>query len=194
LIVLSAEQGFPYFLKQGTYHQGCVWVEEGQREQGIAQMYESVASLKALGANLGLSHNLVWLAEAYGKNEQVEEGLATLTEALPLVSKNGERQFEAELYRVKGELLRQRAKCKGQKADMESEVEICFRQAIDIARRQGAKSLELRTATSLARLWQQQGKYQAAYDLLAPIDAWFTEGFETADLQDAKALLEELAG
>jgi predicted ATPase len=179
-------------LKHGTYHQGCVLIEEGQREKGIAQMYESLASLKATGANLGLSEDLVWLAEAYGKNEQVEAGLAALTEALTLVSKNGERQWEAELYRVKGELLRQTAKGKRHKADMEAEGESCFRQAIDMARRQQAKAWELRAAMSLARLWQQQGKRAEARELLAPVYGWFTEGFDTADLQEAKALLAAL--
>jgi predicted ATPase len=125
-------------------------------------MCESLAALKATGANLSLSHKLVWLAQAYGRNEQGEAGLAALTEALTLVSKNGERHWEAELYRVKGELLRQTAKGNRHKADMESEVEICFRQAIDMARRQSAKSLELRAAVSLSRLWQQQGKRLAA--------------------------------
>jgi TOMM system kinase/cyclase fusion protein len=194
LIALSAEQGFPYFLKNGTCDQGWVLVEEGQREKGIAQMCESVASLKATGANLALSLRLVWLAQAYGKNAQVEAGLAALTEALTFISKNGERYWEAELYRVKGELLRQTAKGNRQTAAMESEGEICFRQAIDMARRQSAKSLELRAVVSLSHLWQQQGKRDAARELLAPVYGWFTEGFDTADLQEAKALLKELGG
>jgi predicted ATPase len=104
------------------------------------------------------------------------------------VDTTGERHTEAELHRLKGELLLV------QPTDHTTEAEVCFQQALDIARRQQAKSWELRAAMSLSRLWQQQGKRPEAYDLLAPIYGWFTEGFETADLQDAKALLEELAG
>jgi len=109
-----------------------------------------------------------------------------LTEALALVDTTGERWYEPELHRLKGELLLQ------QHADNQAEAETCFHHALDIARTQQAKSFELRVATSLAKLWQQQGKHQEAYDLLTPVYHWFTEGFDTADLQDAKALLEEL--
>ena len=108
-----------------------------------------------------------------------------LAEALAIVDKNGERFCEAELYRLKGELL-------GQKAKTKAEAEECFRKAIDIARRQGTRSWELRAVTSLARLWQQQGKKDEARQRLAEIYGWFTEGFDTKDLQEAKALLEEL--
>ena len=110
-----------------------------------------------------------------------------LAEALTLVDTTGERWYEAELYRLKGALLLQ------QSSDNQAEAETCFQQAIDIARSQQAKSLELRAATSLARLWQQQGKRQEAHDLLAPVYNWFTEGFDTADLKDAKALLDALS-
>ncbi len=98
-----------------------------------------------------------------------------------------ERRWDAELYRLKGELLLARA------AEHGTEAETCFHQALDIARHQQAKSWELRATTSLARLWQSQGKRQDAYDLLAPVCGWFSEGFDTADLKDAKALLEELS-
>ena len=119
--------------------------------------------------------------------EQPEAGLTVLAEALTLVDTTGERWYEPELYRLKGELLLQ------QSSDNQAEAETCFHQALDIARNQQAKSFELRAATSLARLWQQQGKRQEAHDLLAPVYNWFTEGFDTADLKDAKALLDELA-
>ena len=99
----------------------------------------------------------------------------------------GARWYEPELYRLKGELLL------AQSPDNHTEAEPCFHHALEIARSQQAKSLELRAATSLARLWQRQGKRQEAYDLLAPVYGWFTEGFDTADLQEAQALLEELA-
>jgi predicted ATPase len=110
-----------------------------------------------------------------------------LTEALALVDTTGERWCEAELHRLKGELLLQGS------SENATEAEACFHHALEIARTQQAKSFELRAATSLARLWQHQGKRQEAHDLLAPVYGWFTEGFDTADLKDAKALLDALA-
>jgi predicted ATPase len=126
------------------------------------------------------------LAEVHRSMGQPEAGLTALSEALALVETTGERYYEAELYRLQGELLLQHA------APEVSHAETCFQQALDIARRQQAKSLELRAAMSLGRLWQQQGKRDEAQALLAPSYGWFTEGFETADLQDAKTLLDEL--
>src|SRR5262249_3113148 len=117
---------------------------------------------------------------------QPEAGLTALAEALILVDTTGERWYESEIYRLKGELLLQ------QSSDHHAEAERCFHHALDIARTQQAKSFELRTATSLAKLWQQQGKRQEAYDLLAPVYHWFTEGFDTLDLQESKVLLDEL--
>jgi predicted ATPase len=119
---------------------------------------------------------------------QPEEGLRTLTEALTLVEAIGERFIEAELHRLTGALLLARS------AETPADAETCFQQALAIARQQQAKSWELRAAMSLSRLWQQQGKRIEAHELLAPIYGWFTEGFDTADLQEAKALLEELGG
>ncbi len=121
---------------------------------------------------------------------QSEEGLSVLAEALALVEQNGERRWEAELYRLKGTLALQ-SKVQGPKSKVE-EAEECFHRAIEIARRQQAKSLELRAVVSLSRLWQQQGKREEAQQMLAEIYGWFTEGFDTVDLQEAKALLEEL--
>src|SRR5947199_10108699 len=115
-----------------------------------------------------------------------ETGLTVLAEALKLVQTTGERWYKQDLYRLKGELLLQLS------SDNQAEAEHCFQQAMTVAQNQQAKSFELRAATSLAKLWQQQGKRQEAYDLLAPVYNWFTEGFDTADLQDAKGLLEEL--
>src|SRR5262249_6236541 len=117
---------------------------------------------------------------------QPEAGLTVLAEALTLADTTGERWYEAECYRLKGVLLLQ------QHSDNQAEAESCFHKALEIACNQQAKSLELRAATSLARLWQQQGKRQEAHDLLAPVYGWFTEGFDTVDLQDAKVLLAEL--
>ncbi len=129
---------------------------------------------------------LALLAEMQGKVGQAEEGLAALAEALAIVERTEERFYEAELYRLKGELLL------AQEGKNE-EVEECFHQALNVARKQRAKSLELRVVMSLARLWQQQGKNAEARELLAPVYEWFTEGFDTADLKDAKALLDVLS-
>jgi predicted ATPase len=126
------------------------------------------------------------LTEAYAAAGQAEAGLDVLAEALALVDRTDERYWEAELYRLKGELLLQQATPDAPQA------EACFQQALAVARRQQAKSWELRTAMSLSRLWQQQSRRDEAYELLAPIYGWFTESFDTADLQDARALLEVL--
>jgi adenylate cyclase len=121
-----------------------------------------------------------------------EEGMAALAEALALTDKTGERWYGAELYRLKGTLTLQ-SKIQGPSSPVEAEAEECFLKAIEIARKQQAKSLELRAAMSLARLWQQQGKRGEAQQLLSEVYGWFTEGFDTKDLQEAKALLEELS-
>jgi predicted ATPase len=135
------------------------------------------------------------LAEAYGTGGQAERGLTLLAEALAAVHSTGECFYEAELYRLQGALLlAQKGKvtqAKG-KSGKGAQAEECFQKAIEIARRQGAKSLELRAVISLSRLWQQQGKKAEARQLLAEIYGWFTEGFDTKDLQEAKSLLVEL--
>ncbi len=147
----------------------------------------AVAAWRATGAKTIAGYILALLAEAYGKVGQIEKGLNVLAEALALADNTGERYYEAEQHRLRGELLLA--------FTMESrgEAEACFHQALDIARLQQAKSWELGAATSLARLWQQQGKEKEAYDLLAPVHGWFTAGFDTADLKEAKTLLQELA-
>jgi predicted ATPase len=147
-----------------------------------------LAAYRATGGELWRPYFLSLLAEAYGKVGQVEEGLSALAEALDFVGRTGERFSEAELYRIKGELTLQQSSVRSP----ESEAEACFQKAIAIARRQQAKSFELRAATSLSRLWQSQGKQYEAYKMLSEIYGWFTEGFDTKDLQEAKALLEEL--
>jgi predicted ATPase len=144
-------------------------------------------AMRAEGAVVGLPMVLAMLAEAHGKAGQTEEGLALLDEAQGLVAKTREREYEAEVHRLEGDLLLARS------PSDEAQAQASFREALEVARRQSAKSWELRAATSLARLWQRQGKRDEARDLLAPVYAWFTEGFDTKDLRDAKALLEELA-
>jgi predicted ATPase len=153
-------------------------------------MRQGLSAYHAVGSELWRPYFLASLAQAYGEAGQAEEGLTALAEALATVARTGERWWEAEVYRVQGELFLQQAADRGHQAE---EAEACFQQALAITRHQQAKSLELRAATSLARLWQRQGKRTEAYDLLAPIYGWFTEGFETADLQEAKALLAALA-
>src|SRR5262249_51747796 len=125
--------------------------------------------------------------EAYAQGGQIEEGLRVLAEALTVVHSSGERRLEAELHRLIGEFLLMQA------TPAEQQAETSFYCALEIARQQCAKSLELRTVMSLSRLWQQQGKRAEARQMLADLYGWFTEGFDTPDLQEAKALLEALA-
>jgi predicted ATPase len=186
-IALCTEQRFAYYLAWGTTMQGWAQVAQGQEEEGLAQMRHGLTALRATGASLRLPYYLALLAEACGRTGQASEGLTLLAEALAQAHKTGESWTAAELHRLKGELLLSLS------ADNLAEAEGCFYQALAIARRQQAKALELRAATNLSRLWQQQGKRPEAHQLLAEIYGWFTEGFDTADLQDAKALLEEMA-
>jgi predicted ATPase len=158
-----------------------------------------------MGAELARTGLLPFLAAAYAKVGQVEEGLAVLAESLAFVDKTGLRFSEAELYRLKGQLVlasgvRRPASenpspqhpAPSTEAEVEQEAEECFLKAIEIAQKQKAKSLELRAVMSLARLWQQQGKQAEAHQMLAEIYNWFTEGFDTKDLQEAQTLLGEL--
>jgi predicted ATPase len=183
-LVLSGEQGFSLRLAQATILQGWALVEQGQGQAGMAQIRQGLAGRQASG--VATAGYLDLLAEACWKTGQIEEGLWAIAEALAPRDSRGSRGG-AELYRLKGELLLRT----GHDA---TEAEERFQHALATARSQQAKSWELRAAMSLSRLWQQQGKCQEAYDLLAPVYGWFTEGFDTADLQDAQALLAELVG
>ena len=144
-------------------------------------------ALYVSGIEIARLYFLALLAEAYGTLGQPAAGLEVLAEALTRVDTTRDRWYEPEIYRLKGALLLQ------QSADNHAEAQTCFHHALDVARAQQAKSLELRIAVSLSRLWQHQGQHAEAYDLLAPIYGWFTEGFDTADLQEAKTLLEALS-
>jgi class 3 adenylate cyclase/predicted ATPase len=186
-IALCTEERFAYYLAWGTTMHGWARVAQGQDEEGLAQMRHGLATLRATGASLRLPYYLVLLAEACGQTGQAAEGVTLLAEALAQAHKAGESWTEAELHRLKGELLLSLS------ADNHTEAEGCLHQALAVARRQQAKALELRAATSLSRLWQQQGKRTEAYQLLAEVYGWFTEGFDTPDLQAAKVLLEALA-
>jgi predicted ATPase len=231
-IALSTEQGFAEVWAVGTIQRGWALTEQGQVEEGITQMRQGLAAHRATGAEAFRSGRLALLAEAHGKAGQSEEGLTVLAEALALVDKTGERYYEAELYRLKGELTLQQFKVQGSKPVLPApvpqaqvsvvegfqvknpqsafpnpqlEAEECFLKAIDIARKQQAKSLELRAVMSLVRLRQHQVQAHAtrtthhetrtgldeAHRMLSEIYGWFTEGFETADLKEAKAALQE---
>ena len=192
LITFASDRGLPFWEPYGTMHRGWALAEQGQAEEGIAEIRYGLESYQTMGAQLALTYWLGLLADAYGKTGQAEQGLKVLADALALVRKNRERRWEAELYRLKGELTLQ-SKVQSQQSKVEEEAEVCFHQAIEVARQQQAKSWELRAVTSLARLWQQQRKKEEARELLAPVYNWFTEGFETADLKDAKALLDGLS-
>ncbi len=158
-----------------------------ESEEGIAHICQGLAAAQATGAAVQRSNCLALLAEAFGDTRQIAEGLAALEQALAQVHGTGESWWKAELHRLRGELLLRHD------VAAEQEAETCFRQAIDIASRQHAKSLELRATTSLSRLFQRQGKREDARRMLAEIYGWFTEGFDTADLREAKVLLDNLS-
>jgi adenylate cyclase len=187
LITLATEQNFPFWWACGMVNKGSALFKLGQRDEGIKWIEEGIAIFHASGAMLGHSGGLVQRAMAKGEMGEVESGLEMIAEAVEIVKSGGERQEEAELYRLKGELL-----LLPPKGD-EPQAEICFLQALDIARQQQAKSWELRATMSLARLWKKHNQRAEAHALLSEIFNWFTEGFDTADLLEAKALLEELA-
>jgi predicted ATPase len=187
MLALATEHGFARFVAHGIFSRGRVLAVHGQHSKGIAQMRQGLADLRATGTALGMPTFLARLGEAYGQAGQVDQGLRLLTEALALADTTGERAGEAELHRLYGELRLRQAVPDAPAAAA------CFQQALAVARHQQARVWELRAAMSLCRLWQQHGKRAAAYELLAPIYGWFTEGFDTPDRLEAKALLSKLA-
>jgi DNA-binding winged helix-turn-helix (wHTH) protein/predicted ATPase len=202
-IAVSREHGLALYQAMSTATRGWALILQGQQEEGIAQMGEGLAAHRLTGAEVILPHFLALLVEAFAKAGQVEEGLRVLDEALAVIHRNGERYYLAELYRIKGELLLlqatdrhpSRAAAGGQAVlhPQADQAEECFHQSIKIARQQNAKSWELRAVMSLARLYQDQNQRAEAHGLLERIYSNFTEGFDTADLREAKALLEELS-
>jgi tetratricopeptide (TPR) repeat protein len=189
-IALSTAQDFPQWLAVGLYMRGLALIELGQWEEGTAQLRQGLEAYRATGAVLNVrGHGRAELARGYGCQGRIEEGLRTITEALAGVDQV--RHYEAEMYRLKGELTLAQSSVQGLESRVK-EAEECFLKAIEIARKQQAKSLKLRATTSLARLWQHQGKRKEAHQMLSEIYNWFTEGFDTKDLQEAKALLESL--
>jgi predicted ATPase/class 3 adenylate cyclase len=186
-VALSAEQGFPLWATQGTIFRGWALAMQGQGEEGMAQVRHGIAANRATGAALLVPYFCTLLAEVSAHLGHIEDGLQALIEAHTLVEQHEERWWEAEVYCLRGVLLLR------QPGTPPAEAETWLQQALDVARRQGAKSLELRAAMSLSHLWQQQGQRAEARELLAPVYNWFTEGFDTADLQEAMVLLEALA-
>jgi DNA-binding winged helix-turn-helix (wHTH) protein/predicted ATPase len=186
-IKLAGAHGFAQWMAAGMVLHGWVRAVQKREDEGIAELQQGITAWRNTVAELSLSHWLALLSEGYGSVGQTEMGLTTIGEALAVVAKRGEGYYEGEINRLQGELLLKQTPANP------SAAETCFQKALSVARAQQAKSWELRAAISLARLWQSQDKRQEASDLLVPVYAWFTEGFDTADLIDAKSLLDELS-
>src|SRR5215472_796279 len=185
LIAVATEQGFPQWRALGTICRGWVKVQKGDATEGISLLRYGLSTFRVGGAEVGLPHFIILLARAYEIAGQVEEAVNLLDEALQNVARTGERRDEAEANRHKGRLLAWQGHTEA--------AEELYRNALGIAREQEAKLWELRAAASLARLRCDQGRYTEARDLLAAVYGWFTEGFDTPDLKEAKALLNELS-
>jgi predicted ATPase len=187
LITLSAQQGFAHWLATGTIFQGWCRAISGELETGMAEMRRGLAAKQGTGAQLKVPYYLGLMAGVSGQADR-DGAIALLVEALARVETSGERWFEAELHRLWGEQLLHASNNGSEVVDAEER----FRRALTVAREQQASFWELRAATSLARLWRNQNKRAEARDLLGPVYGWFTEGFDTLDLKEAKALLDEL--
>jgi predicted ATPase len=185
VLAISSEQGFPLWSAVGNMMRGWSLGAVGQAAEGIPLLLRGIADMRATGLNVMTPFALTTLAEVYGMAAQPEEGLNRLAEAAKLVETTQERWAEAETHRLRGTLLLSMRE--------HAAAEESYRHALAVARRQSAKFWELRAALDVARLWRHQGKSTEARDLLAPIYGWFTEGFDTPILQDAEALLDQLA-
>jgi predicted ATPase len=185
LVALATEQGFPQWHALGIIYRGWVKVQNGDVSEGMSLLRNGSAASRAAGMELWVSSHIALLAGACEIAGQVEEAVTLLDEALQIADQTGERWFAAELNRHKGQLLLRQGHSDG--------AEELYRKALSIAREQEARLWELRAAVSLARLCRDQGRHAEARDLFAPVYGWFTEGFGTPDLKDAKALLDELA-
>jgi predicted ATPase len=185
-VALSEKYVLPLLLSQGQFQLGWALADQGQLTEGIAAMLEGLIAISATGAEMGMPYFLSILAEAHGRNGQVIEGVALVDRALAVASETGARFQLPELHRARGNLLLQQGQSKA------SAAEACFTQALQVAREQAVKFPELHAARDLAALWIGQGALQKAHDVLTPVYAWFTEGFDTPDLQAAEALLNEL--
>ncbi|MGH7491127.1 MAG: adenylate/guanylate cyclase domain-containing protein [bacterium] len=186
LLTLAREQNFPFWLAHGTSNKGQILLRKGRQQQGIAYIEKAVAAFNHTGSSLGRAGALAYLAEEYCKLGKIENGLSLWREAHKSLLQDEHDAHHAELLRVHGKIL--------QAQDRTAEAEASFQQALECARAQSAKAWELRAAADLARLWQKQGQHARALTLLSGVYGWFTEGFETKDLREAKVMLEELAG
>jgi len=185
-VALASEHGFPIWAANGQILQGWADAQRGEATTGIAHIRGGMAAAEATGAPLATPFHLTLLSEALALAGKIEEGLAALDDALAQAAVSGAKGWNAEIHRLRGELTGRLPHPDPAKA------EDSFRTALAIAREQGTRGYELRAATSLARLWGEQGRRGEARDLLAPLYGWFTEGFDTSDLKEAKALLDEL--
>jgi len=185
VLALCTEYNFPFYKAWGAVSKGWALTEQGEHREGILFLQQGIAALRAMGSLHAVSYVLGILAEGFMKTGQREEGSRTISEALITAKETGELLYEPALRTLHGELLEM------QSASL-NEIEQCFTQAVSMAHRIGAKWCELRAVMSLCRFWQKQGKSREAREKLADIYNWFTEGFDTKDLQEAKALLEEL--
>ena len=186
LVRLAEELGFPFWLGVGSFFRGIARVESGAGEAGVAQMQQAVVDLAGIGNGLGASAFLLVLATALWKVGRHDEALGMLDLGFAQAEMTSQHYVDGELHRLRGEILLDKDE------DAAGDAESQFVQALEVARRQEARLFELRAATRLASLWQRQGKHDQARALLAPVYAWFTEGFDTRDLTDAKLLLDEL--
>jgi predicted ATPase len=186
LVAIATEQGFSHWRAQGAIYRGWIKVKNGDVAKGISLLRSGSADYRATGSETWWPYAFSLLAGACEIAGQVEEAATLLDEALQTVERTGERWFAAELNRHKGQLLLRQGHSEA--------AEELYRKALSVAEEQGAKLWELRAAATLARLHRDQGCHTEARDLLAPVYAWFTEGFNTPDLKKAMALLGELGG
>jgi predicted ATPase len=187
LTALADEKGVLYWKATGTALQGTLFALTGKASEAVRAITSAITSLRSSGANLAEAYYLSYLAMAYADLGQIDDAWHCIDDAIAKVERTKEKWCEAEVHRVAGEIA-----LKSSAPDVEK-AEAYFERALAVARQQQTKSWELRAATSLARLWRDQGKRHEARDLLAPVYGWFTEGFDTRDLKEAKALLDELA-
>jgi predicted ATPase len=190
IAALAEEKGFLFFVGVGIFKLGWVAAHQGRFEEGLANLHHALELYRATGVRFTLTDLLGSLAEAYGMAGDIEKGLEFVSQALAEVERGGERYFEAELYRIKGELMLKKSEIDDRTA-MEKEAEDCLHKSLAVARKQEAKSFELRTAVSLGRLLKKQGKESEARKLLESIYGWFTEGFDMPDLKEARSLIDD---
>ncbi|MDX0534968.1 adenylate/guanylate cyclase domain-containing protein, partial [Sinorhizobium medicae] len=187
-LAFAAEHGFPFWHTQGVFLKGWALAEQGLIAEGIERLRDGLAGMQAIGSGMTAPWAMGLLAEAHGKADRFAEGSTLIDEALTIVTRTGNRWCEAELHRLKGELISSSSECDP------AEIEACFRRALDVARMQDAKMWELRSAVSLARLWRAQGRRAQARALLMPLLGCLSNGQGTLDLQDAQAVLDSCGG